>query len=357
MHQPLVSVLIITYNQRDFINETLQSALEQEYENLEVVVSDDASTDGTAEIIREYARKFPRRLVALTDGPRLGITGNSNRALKACRGNYIAFQGGDDVLLPGKISAQVAWMEEDERRVVCTHDVVLFESSTGKTLSYWSDLYRLRNGAGLADILKYGHTCLGPGTAIMVRASCMPVSGFDDRLHAASDIKFIYDCLASGGHFGYVPGVHARYRQHQRNIQRTGRQMLIEDGLKIIELLDADYPDYRHLFPYVKHLYYHSLAVWSIRDGEQSKARSYVREALRNRPSALWKYALIYPATFLPGRLPAMFLDVASRTYKSLKNWVSRPKAKLKEPFPPGTAVPRSTENGYPTGSGSCVKH
>jgi len=77
-NQPLVSIHIITYNQIDFIHDTLTSALEQDYENLEVVVADDGSTDGTAEVILEYAKKYPNRLLPLVGGPNLGITGNSN---------------------------------------------------------------------------------------------------------------------------------------------------------------------------------------------------------------------------------------------------------------------------------------
>ena len=333
MDQPLVSILIITYNQREFINETLQSALDQDYPNLEVVVSDDASTDGTAEVIQKYALKYPGRLVPITANQRLGITGNSNRALKACHGKYIAFQGGDDILLPGKINSQVAWMEEHEKRVLCTHDAELFDSATGRILYYWSDMYQLKSGTGLGDLLRHGHPCIGPGTAIMVRASSMPRSGFDDRLEAASDILFFYKCLASGGDFGYIPRTYARYRQHQQNIQRTGRQMLIQDSFKIIQLLEAEHPEYSKYMPAVKHLHFHSLAVWSIRDKESIKARKYILEAVRYKPFAFWKYCLLYMYTFLPDPLPSVLMNLSSRAYKSIHTSVNRVIAGLSVQF------------------------
>ena len=61
MSNASVSIVIVTYNQADFIGGTIHSALEQNYDNLEVIVTDDASTDGTQEIISEFARKFPNR--------------------------------------------------------------------------------------------------------------------------------------------------------------------------------------------------------------------------------------------------------------------------------------------------------
>lgn len=100
---PLVSVHVITFNQAHLIHETLQSILAQDYANIEIIVADDGSTDGTANIISEYANQYPSKIIPLVAGPNLGITGNSNRGLQACKGKYIAFIGGDDLFLPSKI--------------------------------------------------------------------------------------------------------------------------------------------------------------------------------------------------------------------------------------------------------------
>jgi len=210
---PLVSIHIITYNQIEFIHETLTSALEQDYENLEVAVADDGSTDGTAEVILEYAAKYPNRLIPLVGGSNIGITGNSNRGLKACNGKYIAFQGGDDVLLPGKITAQVAWMEENEKRVLCGHQVEVFYEDgsrshvlTPKLMSGVGHTWLIENG------VPYG------ATSIMVRASSVPAYGFDESLHWGSDLRLWIDCVGQSGCWGSVSGIYARYRKHANNI-------------------------------------------------------------------------------------------------------------------------------------------
>lgn len=240
MSQTLVSICVITYNQIDFIHETLSSALSQDYANLEVVVADDGSCDGTAEVILEYAEKYPGRLVPLVGGPNLGVTGNSNRALMACRGKYIAFQGGDDVLLPGKISHQVKWMEEDTQRVICYHDMDVFDSATNKTLYLQSDKFVFRTGS--ADVVvKYG-TFFGATTA-MVR---MPEGfnlAFDESIPVASDWLFWIEALhRQGGEIGFIDGVYSRYRKHTNNISTVSNHWL-DDALKTLSIIDHKYPE------------------------------------------------------------------------------------------------------------------
>ena len=110
MTDPLVSVMLPAYNQEEFVREAIESAADQSCSNLEVVVSDDGSTDGTVDIILECARKYPGRVIPLVNQPHFGITGNCNRNLKACKGRYIAFSAGDDVFLPGKITKQVEFI-------------------------------------------------------------------------------------------------------------------------------------------------------------------------------------------------------------------------------------------------------
>lgn len=126
--QPLVSVLITTYNLIEFVREALDSALNQDYDNLEIIVADDASTDGTADVIREYAAKYPQKIIPLFGEVNVGFAKNTNRALKEVKGKYLVMPGGDDILLPGKISKQVAWLEADPQRILCGHDTEIFFS-------------------------------------------------------------------------------------------------------------------------------------------------------------------------------------------------------------------------------------
>lgn len=244
MIRPLVSVHVITYNQADFVRETLRSALEQDYENLQVVVADDGSTDGTAEIILDCARKDPR-IVPLVGGPNLGITGNCNRGLKACTGEYVAFLGGDDAYLPGKISKQVAWLETDPQRVFCHHDAEIVDAETGKLHCLWSDLYPLLTG-GAEELIREGGV-VAP-SSFVIRASAIPPDGFNKDIKIASDWIFMVDCLAAPGRkLGFIDGVYSRYRKHARSVTALKSAAIRDDAAMTLRILAEKYPQHRRV--------------------------------------------------------------------------------------------------------------
>lgn len=78
IEQPLVSVCIITYNQKKFLRECIESVLAQDYPNIEIIVGDDASTDGTQEMLREFETTYPDKFVLRLAKINMGITCNSN---------------------------------------------------------------------------------------------------------------------------------------------------------------------------------------------------------------------------------------------------------------------------------------
>lgn len=242
MNDPKVSILIVTYNQEQFVNETLRSAINQDYKNLEVVVSDDCSSDGTSKIINEYAKRFPLRVKAITNGQNSGITGNCNRALHQCTGAFIAMQGGDDILLPDKISNQVKWFSESGKRVLCYHDAEVFESSTNEKICNYSEMAPLLSGVGPEVLIE--RMRLGAATTVMVRTSSIPEYGFDSRLPMVSDWKFQIDCLLGGGEYGFIDGVFARYRRHSGNSRLKASKQYYADCLMTTYLVEKEYAQY-----------------------------------------------------------------------------------------------------------------
>lgn len=240
--QPLVSVMIITYNQKQFVRETVMSALLQDYESLEVIVSDDGSTDGTAEILDELTRDYPDRLKVISRQGNLGITGNSNRGLKACKGEFIAFQGGDDILLPGKIRKQIAWFNESDRRVYCYHDVEVFDSETNERICRFNDMAPLIKGSGASKVIR--RMKLGAATSVMIRKSAIGNKLFDTRLPVVSDWKMWIDVLADGGEYGYIDGLYARYRRHGGNSRLIQSDRYRADCYVTVALVESEYPQY-----------------------------------------------------------------------------------------------------------------
>ncbi len=116
--------------------------LAQDYANVELVLSDDGSTDGTSDVLREYAERDPERVKLVASERNTGIAGAFNRALDAHTGDYIAWLGGDDVMLPGKLSRQVAVLETRPDVIGCCHDADVFDSASAALRALHRDLQR-----------------------------------------------------------------------------------------------------------------------------------------------------------------------------------------------------------------------
>jgi glycosyltransferase involved in cell wall biosynthesis len=310
--QRLVSIMVITYNQKDFVREAVLSAVNQDYRLLEVVVSDDGSTDGTAEILDELAQQYPDRLKVLSRQGNLGITGNSNRGLRACSGDLIAFQGGDDVLLPGKISSQARWFGESEKRIYCYHDVEVFDSATNTKICNYNDMVPLISGYGASELIR--RMKLGASTSVMVRRSAIAKRAFDPRLPVVSDWKLWIDILADGGEYGFVSGVYARYRRHGGNSRLVQSDQYRTDCYVTVALAESEYPQYS---TDIRVAHARVIAVHALHEafsGRHANAWKLWRISARNALLSL-KYPLGIIFSMLPLRLQRFLV-------RHLKSWI-----------------------------------
>ena len=179
-----VSILIPSYNQEDIIEETLHSALSQTYKDIEVVVSDDASTDSTSQILKKWQEKYPEKLKVFLHKENLGVTKNHTRGLSECSGDFIVFLDGDDLFLPEKLEKQIAFMLDKPNCTICYHNVDVFDSATGDSIYLWSKRFGTRQG-DIKDLVRYGNYL--PAVSVMVRKKDIPTSGYDERVKVYSD--------------------------------------------------------------------------------------------------------------------------------------------------------------------------
>ena len=107
---PLVSVCIAAYNVEKYIDETIASVLNQTYSPIELIIVNDGSTDGTAEVLRRYEKEERIRII---NSDNKGPCGASNLAFHHSKGDYIKFFDADDILNGGHIEAQMARLQEN----------------------------------------------------------------------------------------------------------------------------------------------------------------------------------------------------------------------------------------------------
>ncbi|MBN2165217.1 MAG: glycosyltransferase [Marinilabiliaceae bacterium] len=122
---PLVSIALCTYNGERFLREQMDSLINQSYRNIEIVVSDDVSTDSTIDIIEEYKKNDPRIRLSVNK-VNLGFNLNFEKAINECRGDYIAISDQDDIWCLNKIEVILKNWKEDA--VLVHHAVKSFEA-------------------------------------------------------------------------------------------------------------------------------------------------------------------------------------------------------------------------------------
>jgi len=110
---PLVSILIPCYNAEKWVGEAIQSALDQTYRNIEVIVVDDGSSDGSLEVIKSFGDR-----IRWETGPNRGANAARNRLLELSRGEWLQYLDADDILLPAKVQRQIDAVQQGSADLV-----------------------------------------------------------------------------------------------------------------------------------------------------------------------------------------------------------------------------------------------
>lgn len=223
---PLVSIVVITYNSAKYVLETLESAKDQTYQNIELIISDDCSTDNTVEICREWVEKNKERFVRteiITVEKNTGIPANCNRGYKEARGEWVKGIAGDDALYPNVIECYVNFIKlYPEARIVharADHYKNAFSSSTldkGYLKKYPVSFLKQKC---LDSRKQYNLLCIGclveAPTVFMQRNLWLEMDGFDERIPMCEDWPMWLKVTKSGIPFYFMDQPAVKYRVSQ----------------------------------------------------------------------------------------------------------------------------------------------
>ena len=223
------SVVVAAYQAERTLAEALRSAFEQTHPPLEVVVCDDGSTDGTAEVLRG----FGPRIVAFRQ-PNGGEAAAKNAAVKAARGDYVVVLDADDVFLPRRLEA-LAWLAARRPDLdVLTTDAIVeaVVDGVGRDVRRaYHPGWRFPVDDQRAAILDRNFVL---GLAAVRRERWLEVGGFDESLAHTADWEFWQRMILSGSRVGLVDEPLARYRLAAGSLS-ADRVRLIRARLTVLE--------------------------------------------------------------------------------------------------------------------------
>ena len=186
MPRPLVTVICLCYNHERFVQEAIESVIHQTYENLEIIVWDDASSDNSPAVIRDLARQYPQLMVTLSDRNE-GNCRAFNRAFSKSNGEFIIDFATDDVMDRTRIEKQVGFfLQADEQTGVVFTDATYIDESGAVLRHHFEHLYKhqliknIATGNVFRNILT---TYYIASPTMMIRRSVIKVlGGYDENL-------------------------------------------------------------------------------------------------------------------------------------------------------------------------------
>ncbi|MBU6500574.1 MAG: glycosyltransferase [Patescibacteria group bacterium] len=196
---PLVSIIIPSYNDEKYVVEAIKSALAQTYNNIEVVVVDDGSTDNTKEVLKQFAGDRRFKYIYQTNK---WLPGARNTAVRNSQGKYIAFLDADDIFMPEKIAEHVAHFEANPDCDVSYSDEYHFKEMDTEHL-FKLNLKYYSGPEVFPNLLR--RYFIAPSTAVLRREVFDRFGYQDESKRLCEDLEYWLRLGYGGAHFCFLP--------------------------------------------------------------------------------------------------------------------------------------------------------
>lgn len=238
IESPLVSIVIACYNHEHFVQDSIQSVINQTYTNIELIIIDDGSTDNSVSRIQQMVESCEKRFVRFEFRSRLnkGLSATLNEALEWCQGEYYSPFASDDLMNKDKTDVQVAFLEKNISTVAVFGGVIMIDNN-GSFLTKILGKYRQYT---FEEIIMHEHDLPAP-TQMIRLAIIKELGGYDSRL--LIEDWYMWLKLSKYGNICYINHVLCLYRQHDSNISKNLVRMQ-EGRLEVLECFN-DHPYYK----------------------------------------------------------------------------------------------------------------
>lgn len=292
---PLVSAIIPTYNDAEYLCEAIESVLDQTYENVELIVVDDGSTIDPKAMIQKYMDRIS--YVRKQNG---GVGSARNVGIQSSKGEFLAFLDSDDIWMPQKLEMQVRRFQEDSEPGVVFTDQCTFDETGIKSRSK-TEMCQVFEG----NVFEKLFSCNFVGiSTVMIRRRCVERVGVFDQTGDISTIEDINYFIRLARHFlfGYVDEVLVKYRLHGDNMSTDFEKMYRQDFINFeklaVQFHDLNLKKARY-FKKGKSAYHFDFGLCYFQRNMRKKAREQFFQAIMAYPGSTlpWFYFLasIFP--------------------------------------------------------------
>ncbi len=240
---PLVSIIVVTYNSSLYVEETLDSAFRQDYKNIELIVTDDCSTDNTVKIVSDWLEKHSHRFVRCEIVPAEkngGIPSNVNKGLKVVKGKWVKVIAGDDILTDNCITDNLLFAAENKASLIYS-DLEWF-LDTGLIIDHdkSEDIYRNAfnrlNSKGQLKFYARYPVFINSSSWFYLLEKIKTIH--DEEFKLLEDQPFIFNFLETGEYISYMDKITVRYRRHDKSV-------VISNNINFLKEFNLCYKKYR----------------------------------------------------------------------------------------------------------------
>ena len=294
---PLVSAIIPTHNGAKWIVETLNSVISQSYQNLEIVVIDDRSTDDTQDVLRTFGERIKTVRTELGS-----IGGARNAGIGQSTGAYLAFLDHDDLWAPDKIAKQVHQLREHPELTVVYTDADEFDENGTHAKSFFGKFPALKENVNSATTIVDEAVPLM--STVMLRRSFVDAHNirFHETASGVDEITLLLEICYYGGKLGFIPERLAQRRLHARNLSKDHLNRFskrIEVYSDLLQRLPNADSEFRAILRRGLRQASFRVGEWYWGNLQGAEARPYLLTAVGPDRTGLHS-AAIWPLTYLP---------------------------------------------------------
>lgn len=225
-NQPLVSVPVITYNSSKFVLETLESIKAQTYQNIELIISDDCSTDNTVELCQKWVEQNKKRFVRtllITSEMNTGVSANLNRAEAACQGEWVKGIAGDDLLMPNCIEECLVYVQQHPKITYLFGRIEAFGASEERNKYFNENIFDYsffnKDVKGQLQRLVFDSNCVPAVTCFYNRKKSIELGiKNDERIPLLEDWPKWINILEKKVKLEFMNKVVVKYRIHKKSL-------------------------------------------------------------------------------------------------------------------------------------------